>query len=153
MAEFENSFISKGSWKIITSIILSIMISFIGIFEVSILKKLIGVYQLASIVVIVLIVIYLLVPITISNYIDILVTSIIVSLTSIFIYIHNSILWSPHFSGLSLTILPLSAIVKTSLTHHIIRPVIEIDWGQIVIVLVLLKIWTSLLKYLRGLKF
>ncbi len=153
MAESNAVLVSRNTWKVLASLILATMISFVGIFEVAVLKKIIGIYQLASLVVIVLIVIYLLVPLTINNYLDLLVTSIIVSFTVIFVYVHNNILWSPGFSGLSVTVLPLSAIVRVSLGSNVIRPVLEVDWGQIVIVLVLLKIWISLLKYLRGLKF
>ncbi len=145
--------VSKNTLKILTLLFLTFAISFVGIFEVAVLKKITGIYQLASIVIIILIVIYLLVPLTVNSFLDLLVTSIIISFTTIFVYIHNSILWSSGFSGLSITVLPLSVIIKLGPGNNVIRPVLEIDWGQIVIMLVLLKIWISLLKYLRSLKF
>ncbi len=144
---------SKSMWKLLSSIILVIMISFVGIFEAEVLKKIIGIYQLASIIVIMLIIMYLLFPLTISSYLDLVVTSIIISLTVLFIYVHNDILWSSKFSGLSTTVLPFLAIVRNSFSSGIMRPVLEIDWGQVMITLVLLKIWISLLKYFRSLKF
>ena len=144
---------SKKAWFIVTSIFISIMISFIGIFEVSVLERIMGIYQLASIIIISLVVLYLLIPMSISNYTDLLLTSIILSLTVIFVYIHNEILWSPMFSGTMPLILPFSAIVKMTTANNIIRPVFEIDWGQIAITLIILKVWINVLKYLRSLKF
>ena len=144
---------SRKAWFIAASIFISLMISFIGIFEVSVLKRIVGIYQLASLVVILLIVLYLLLPMSINNYTDLLITSIILSLTVIFVYIHNEILWSPVFSGTMSLILPFSAIVKTVAANNIIRPVFEIDWGQVAITLILLKVWINILKYLRSLKF
>ena len=148
-----DKFISRKAWFIIASILISLMISFIGVFEISILKRIIGIYQLASLVVISLIVLYLLLPMTINNYTDLLFTSIILSLTVVFVYIHSEILWSSTFSGTMALILPFSAVVKIVTVSNIIRPVLEIDWGQITITLILLKVWINILKYLRSLKF
>ena len=153
MIEGNKTLISDSIRKIMVSMILVIMISIIGVFESAVLRKIIGVYQLASIIVILIIVLYLLVPLTINNYFDLIIASIIISLTIIFVYIHNTILWSPSFSNLSITVLPLFVIVKMSFGSSVIRPVLEVDWGQIVIMLVLLKTWISILKYLRRLKF
>ncbi len=153
MLSSDNKFMSRKAWFIVASILVSLMISFIGLFEISVLKRIIGVYQLASIIIISLIVLYLLLPIAINSYTDLLLTSIVLSLTVIFVYIHNEILWSPVFSSTTTLILPLFAIVKVVAASNVIRPVLEIDWGQVAIILVLLKVWINILKYLRSLKF
>jgi len=96
-------------------------------------------YRFSAFVLIAFIVLYLILPSYGNGIIHDIYQGLIVFTAVIFITIHSTLIWSNPNYAPYMTVIPFFLIID-KFDENIIKPVIEVDWGQIVIVLTVIRL-------------
>ena len=96
-------------------------------------------YRFSAFILITFIVLYLILPSRGNGMVHDICQGLIILIATIFITIHSILIWSnPNYAPYT-TVIPFFLIIN-KFNENIIKPVIEVDWGQVVIVLTVIRL-------------
>jgi len=96
-------------------------------------------YRLSAFILITFIVLYLMLPSRGNGVVHDIYQGLIVFTATIFITIHSILIWgNPNYAPY-MTVIPFFLIIN-KFNENIVKPVIEVDWGQVVIVLTVVRL-------------